>query len=535
MFASVVELCRQALGADQAFMLVYDPGSSLLRGVAQTGLAYRPEGYYQLGFEDRSMAVSAFTQAQTIAVTDAHKDPRVSPDLRARFGILSALATPLRLGDELLGVLMVAHCGNPRDYSARDHALIEGLAREAAIALHAQRLRQARQQAEVEHHKQADQVQLLLDATEEGIYGVDGNGDCSFINRTALRMLGYAQPADLIGRNLHQLIHHTLPDGRPYPNEQCRVRLAMLAGETTHADDEVHWRANGTSFPVEYWSRPIMRDGQITGSVVSFVDITARKRSEDELRRYQQGLEKMVEHRTRALQAANSELEAFSYSVSHDLRAPLRVIDGFSQAVLEDYGDRLDPTGKNYLERVRAGAQNMAKLIDDLLNLASVTRSKMQPSEIDLSALAREVVEDLRAAEPDRVVRVDIADGLRCQGDSGLMRIVLHNLLANAWKYTRKTNAAKISVDSAEIGGEVVFRVGDNGAGFDMKYADKLFGAFQRLHRREEFEGSGIGLATVQRIVRRHGGRVWAEAQPGKGATFSFTVALETIAPEIRR
>lgn len=539
-YTSVVELCRQAVDADQAFLIVRDPDSGILRGVAQTGLPYRPEGYYRLGLEDRSMAVAAFTLGQTIAIADAPSDPRVNPELRARFGILSALATPLRLGDELLGVLMVAHCQSRRDYSERDRALIEGLARETAIAVNTRQLRQAREQAESQQRQQAEQVRLLMDATEEGIYGVDGSETCTFINRAALRMLGFARPEELIGRSLHELIHHTRPDGRPYPKEQSQGWLALQAGETTHADDEVFWRADGTSFPVEYWLRPILREGKVDGAVVSFLDITQRKHAAEELRRYQQNLEKMVESRTQELQATNYELEAFSYSVSHDLRAPLRAIDGFSQALLEDYGDRLDSTGKNFLERVRAGAQNMGKLIDDLLKLSRVTRSKLQPEAIDLSGLARDVVEGLRAAEPDRAVRVDIAEGLRCRGDSGLMRILLQNLLENAWKYTRKTAAARISVDRAGSdegaegaeGTEGTFCISDNGVGFDMESAGKLFGAFQRLHLREEFEGTGIGLATVKRIVSRHGGQVWAVAEPGKGAAFFFTLTQEQASPE---
>jgi len=522
-FNSVVDLCRQAVGADQSFLIVHDPGTNTLVGAAQTDTGYRTEGHFRLTLDDQSLAVWAFTHRQTVAVANAPSDPRVSQQMRARFGIRSAMATPLKLGNEVLGVLMLAHSGSTYVYGAREVALIEGLAREAALAIHTLRLRQAREQAEAARHEQAEQVRLLMDATEEGIYGVDGNGLCSFINRAALRMLGYARPEELLGRNLHELIHHTLPDGRPYPKEQCRVRLAMLAGETAHADNEVHWRADGTSFPTEYWSRPIVRDGQIVGTVVSFVDITERKVSEAELTQHRERLEELVRLRTTELETVNRELEAFSYSVSHDLRAPLRAIDGFARALNEDFADRFDAVAHDYLDRVRKAAQRMGTLIDDLLQLSRVNRGELRPTEVDLSAMAHEIVGQLAGAESERQVSVEISPQLRAHGDTRLLHIVLTNLLGNAWKYTGKTDPARIVFGQDQINGQTVFFVRDNGAGFDMQYVAKLFGAFQRLHG-AEFPGTGIGLATAQRILARHGGGIWAEAQLGRGATFYFTL-----------
>lgn len=823
-FTAVVDLCRQAMGADQAFLMVHDPASNCLLGVAQTGSDYRPEGHYCLALDDQSMAVWAFTHGETVAIADAQSDPRVSQSLRAHFGIQSAMATPLQAGATTVGVLMVAHTAGAHVYGARDMTLIEGLAREAAFALHTQRLHQDREQTESALREQAEQVRLLMDATEEGIYGVDRDGLCTFINPAALRMLGYRQAADLLGRNLHALIHHTFPDGRPYPKEECRVRLASLAGETTHADDEVHWRADGTSFPVEYWSRPIVRDGRVVGTVVSFVDITARKQAEQALRRHNrmlhvvastteilvrerseqefmtdicrllveegrfrmawigmieadgvrvrpvaeagvdegylaqadircddtpqgqgptgralrtgrtvinddtetnarfapwreraraqgyrssiatpirrhgmvtgalnvysaepnafeanevvlieklaadlghamerhaaeaarqrseqrlrtilatepecvkilaadgsllemnpaglamieagslaevQGhlvanivvpehraafldltrrvtrrgesgqlqfeivglhgtrrwlethavplrdeatgetrllgltrditerkrqetqirqlnveLEQRVRDRTAQLEQANKELESFCYSVSHDLRAPLRAIDGFAQALRDDFAHQIDDVGQGYLDRVVGGARRMGLLIDDLLELSRASRAPLQPGEVDLSAIAGEVVSQLTAAEPARRVVVDITPGMRAHGDPRLLQIALTNLLENAWKYTGKTDAARIRFGLEQVAGRNVYCVRDNGVGFDMQYAGKLFGAFQRLHG-AEFPGTGIGLATVQRIITRHGGRVWAEAQLGKGAAFFFTI-----------
>jgi signal transduction histidine kinase len=235
-----------------------------------------------------------------------------------------------------------------------------------------------------------------------------------------------------------------------------------------------------------------------------------------------------LEHANRELEATNSELEAFSYSVSHDLRAPLRSIDGFSQIILEDYADDFDEEGKDYLGRVRAASQRMGRLIDDLLGLSRVTRGNMERRRVDLNALAREVDGELREAKPERKVEFSVQKGLEVWGDSKLLRVALVNLIGNAWKFTEKEPEAKIEFGQDEDlswrGHVPVYYVRDNGAGFEMAYADKLFGAFQRLHGEDEFEGTGIGLATVQRVVHRHGGRIWAEGQVGRGATFYFTL-----------
>jgi len=248
-----------------------------------------------------------------------------------------------------------------------------------------------------------------------------------------------------------------------------------------------------------------------------------RERAQREVAMHRDHLEELVEERTTALKVANRELEAFSYSVSHDLRAPLRTLDGFSSALIEDYGDELGETGEDYLNRIRAASQRMARLIDDMLLLSRLTRSDMRRHEIDLTPLAEEVIDNLREAEPDRAVDVRIEAGLMASADERLVRVLLQNLIGNAWKFTSRQEQASIEVGRAN-GDPGVFCVRDDGVGFDMSYADKLFGAFQRLHSSGEFEGTGVGLATVQRIVHRHGGRAWAESEPGAGATFYFTL-----------
>jgi signal transduction histidine kinase len=239
----------------------------------------------------------------------------------------------------------------------------------------------------------------------------------------------------------------------------------------------------------------------------------------------QQALVTQLRQQTAQLAATNKELEAFSYSVSHDLRAPLRSIDGFSQALLEDYADQLDPTGQEYLQRVRAASQRMAQLIDDLLSLARVTRSELHHDLVDLSAHTATIVDELQRTQPDRSVAFAIAPGLAAHGDERLLHLVLENLLANAWKFTGKCACPQIEFGAIPCDGQLAYFVRDNGAGFDMAYTDKLFGAFQRLHALTEFAGTGIGLATVQRVIHRHGGRVWAEGAVEQGATFYFTVA----------
>ena len=223
------------------------------------------------------------------------------------------------------------------------------------------------------------------------------------------------------------------------------------------------------------------------------------------------------------LEYKNEELESFSYSVAHDLRAPLRSIDGFGLALLEDYGDKLDDEGKEYLKYVRESAQQMAALIDDILALSRVTRSEFERSRVDVGALARDVAERLARSTPDRKVDVVVADRLEAEGDGRLLKIVFENLLSNAWKFTRDSADAKIEVGATGRTPKTFF-VRDNGAGFDMAYSSKLFRTFQRLHSNKEFEGTGIGLATVLRVIRRHGGRIWAEGEVGKGATFYFTL-----------
>lgn len=290
-------------------------------------------------------------------------------------------------------------------------------------------------------------------------------------------------------------------------------------------------------------SRPILELAESAQLIRSTRNYSVRvpKRGDDEIGQLTEAFNEMLvgieerdaalQRRTTELEAANKDMEAFSYSVSHDLRTPLRGMDGFSQALLEDYASKLDPTGQDYLRRIRGAAQRMGQLIDDMLNLSRVTRSEMTFDSVDLGALARKSIEDLQPQQAGRAVEWNVAKSLPGRGDARLLGLVLENLLSNALKFTGKREQARIELGEVAQGAERVFFVRDNGAGFDMAHAGRLFGAFQRLHTAQEFPGTGIGLATVQRIIRRHGGRVWAEGQPENGATFYFTLSTISGAP----
>jgi PAS domain S-box-containing protein len=265
-------------------------------------------------------------------------------------------------------------------------------------------------------------------------------------------------------------------------------------------------------------------DDKIVGALAIGRDITERRQTEEKIRILNQDLEKRVLERTSQFEVANKELESFSYSVSHDLRAPLRGIDGFSQALIDDYRDKLDEKGISYLNRIRVASQRMAQLIDDMLGLSRVSRSEMMIQTVNLSEMFTKIVNDFRETQPERKIRFVIKKGLIVQGDGRLLRLVLENLISNSVKFTSKHSGACIKFGVKKKKGAPVYFISDDGAGFDMNYSQNLFSVFQRLHTANEFPGTGVGLATVQRIIHRHGGRVWAEGEIEKGATFYFTL-----------
>ncbi len=334
------------------------------------------------------------------------------------------------------------------------------------------------------------------------------------LNYSWEQVFGYTA-AELISKPFVEWVH---PDDR----DRTIQETATLAGGAGTVSFQNRYRCKDGSYRWLLWAaRSVPGEQRIYASAR---DITEQLASA--ARREQ--LNTTLRHQAAALEATNHELEAFSYSVSHDLRAPLRAIDGFSQVLEEEQAEALGEPGRAALGRVRAAAKRMATLIDDLLNLSRLTRMDMQRGRVDVSAIAGEIVDELRAGSPNRQVDVTIAPALVADGDPRMVRIVLQNLLDNAWKYTGRTNGARIELRAVCHGDTTGYAVSDNGAGFDMKYADKLFGAFQRLHSDRDFIGTGIGLAIVQRIAHRHGGSVWAEGEVGRGATFGFTLGEVT-------
>jgi len=349
---------------------------------------------------------------------------------------------------------------------------------------------------------------LVSSVKDYAILMLDPHGHIASWNEGAERIKGY-RADEIIGRRFSVF----------YPEEDIETdkpgrELSMTLEQGRIEDEGWRLRKDGSRF----WANVVIsalrnKDGGLYGFAKVTRDMTERKLYEDQL----------LAQNTQ-LNAANKELEAFSYSVSHDLRAPLRSIDGFSKLLLEDYVNQLDASGADYLQRIRNNAQRMATLIDDMLNLSRLTRTEMRRQTVDLTSAAAAIVADLQTRDPERRVTFRIAEGLSVNADAHLLVIVLENLLNNAWKFTSKREQAEIELGSIREQGKATYFIRDNGAGFDPQYADKLFGAFQRLHGMNEFPGTGVGLATVQHIINRHGGRVWADAKPGAGATFYFTL-----------
>jgi PAS domain S-box-containing protein len=406
-----------------------------------------------------------------------------------------------------------------------------------AQAAEALRLLSARQQA-------------LLSAIPDIIMEVDENKVYTWANRAGVEFFG----EDALGK---EAAFYFEGEQDTYDT----VQPLFLGDENVIYVESWQRRKDGEKRLLAWWCRVLKDDsGNVTGALSSARDITEhkqqeteilaaqtelqrllaeadqsrrallsvvedQKRTEEEIRRLNAELEMRVRDRTAQLEAANKELEAFAYSVSHDLRAPLRAMEGFSATLLSQYPDQLDEQGRHYLDRIQEASQRMGQLIDDLLTLSRVTRAALTRQQVDLGDLAREIAADLQAQDPQRRVEFVIAQGLAVEADPHLLRVALQNLLDNAWKFTGKREQARIEVGSNPgEGSECVYYVKDDGVGFDMAYAGKLFAPFQRLHAMHEFPGTGIGLATVQRIVARHGGRVWTEAAVGRGATFYFTL-----------
>ncbi len=374
-----------------------------------------------------------------------------------------------------------------------------------------------RKKIEEERSRTASEWKHAMDYIGDAIYLIDLDDRVIRANKTFYQLTGL-QPEQVIGQDINRILH---PQGEAVPCPVCQARKARkdtrLTMEADHPD-------NPTGQPIEIMLKVIRDEQQDPVSILMGIhDLSNQREIENRLRQHQEYLQAEVEKRTAALTLINRELESFSYSVSHDLRAPLRAINGFSIALREDYADSLDDTANDYLNRISAGAKHMSALIDDLLMLSQINRQELNKSSCELSAIANNIRQQLGEQYSNTNVQWRIQDGLKAVCDAKLIHIALENLFGNALKYSSKKSDAVIEFACRQEHGKTVYYVRDNGAGFDMQYSNRLFGAFQRLHGKE-FEGTGIGLATVQRIIHRHGGKIWAEAEVNKGATFYFTL-----------
>jgi PAS domain S-box-containing protein len=346
----------------------------------------------------------------------------------------------------------------------------------------------------------------------------DPAGRIEYVNPKFCEITGYARGE--VAGNTPAILKSSLTPAGTYQD----LWRTILSG-CEWRGELLNRKKNGDLFWENTLISPLKDDqGAITHFIAVKEDITERKRAEEEIGRLNASLEQRVAERTRQLAASNKELESFSYSISHDLRAPLRGINGFAHLMEESCHGCTKTDAVGYLSRIQRASTRMGDLIDGMLDLARITRTRIDCQPTDLSDMVRMILDDLADAEPDRQVQVEVQEGIAADADATLLRNVLQNLLGNAWKFTAKHGKARIAFGCRQENDEAVYFISDNGAGFDMRYADKLFGAFQRLHGPQEFDGTGIGLATAQRIIHLHGGRIWAEGQPGKGATFYFTL-----------
>jgi PAS domain S-box-containing protein len=406
--------------------------------------------------------------------------------------------------------VFIAVLFDARHWTPTDKVVLETVVRSLGLALErAQGLEDLAQASRFN--------ELILSNVGEGLTGVDLQGRTTFANPAALQLLGYAA-AEFIGQPQHALIHHTRADGTPYLRDTCPIYAAFTAGQTQTVQGDVFWRKDGTSFPVEYTSTPIRNEaGQMTGAVLVFRDITQRQKAEAALH-----------HSNQELQRSNAELEQFAYIASHDLQAPIRAVTSFAGMIERKYGPALDDRGRLYLQQIMDGGEHMKRLVDDLLAFSRVHTERRDLQSTDAGRVFDGVAQRLQDEVPGAVLKrgelpVVLADAQQFDR-------LLQNLISNGLKYQREGTVPEIHVSAQREGRFWRFAVSDNVIGIEPQFYERIFEIFQRLHGRETYEGTGIGLAVCKKIVERHGGRLWLESTPGQGATFAFTVPIDPAA-----
>ena len=467
------------------------------------------EGQRRVGTIYLQMSVAALNQRLTVYLMT------LTAILIASLGLAWFLSWKLQRGVSrpILALTQVARAvADRRDYSVRAERLSDD---ELGVLTDAFNQMLERIQAGKEARRL---LVAIVDSSDDAIIGKDLQQHILSWNPGAEKMFGYTAE-EVIGRTVEFLI----PEG--YREQEQEAFTMVSRGKPVHMET-VRMRKDRKLVQISLSVSPIRdNEGKIIGGSFISRDITRQKEAEAELLRLKEDLEHRVRERTAELEAANKEMEAFSYSVAHDLRAPLRHIDAYAQVLKGDFAESINPEIVKYLDRISNSSRNLGRLVDDLLNLARIGRQDVVRQRTALRGLVNEIIEELKDEIAKRQVEWRIGNLPEIDADPGLVKQVYANLLGNAVKYTRKREHAIIEVGAREEGREILFYVRDNGVGFNMKYAHKLFGVFQRLHRPEDFEGTGIGLATTARIVQKHGGRIWAEAEPDKGATFFFTLS----------